>query len=53
MQLRQEWLNRPRNVDLHFCASFCSQLALWWVGLVVYRLSFGYLNPEDGTYKLS
>jgi len=28
----QEWLNRPRDVDLRFRASHLPQLALWLVG---------------------
>jgi hypothetical protein len=38
MRLRQEWLNRLRDIELHFCSSLCPQLALRWVGLAVYVL---------------
>ena len=53
MRLRQEWLNRPRDVKLCFLASLRPSLALWWVGFVVYMLSFGFLNPEDEADRLS
>jgi hypothetical protein len=52
MRLMQKWLNSPRDVDWRFRESLPSQLALW---LVVgwNRLSFGFLNPDVASDRLS
>ena len=47
MRLTQEWLNRPKDDELRFCANLRPQLALWSLALA--RLFFCYTTCEDGT----